>query len=105
MIIFVSHPYANDPKGNKKKADEICKYLLKQGHLPLSPLHLFSFMENDTRRNEIMRICFELIQIADEVWIFGDSEGCQEEKSYAEFIGKPVKIMYDKPEYRKLLEG
>lgn len=90
--IFVSHPFKDNPKANRESADKICKELVKQGYLPISPLHLFSFLENDDLRNHIMRVCFELIQVCDEVWVFGDSEGCMAEKRYAEFIGKPVKV-------------
>ncbi len=60
----------------------------------MSPLHLFSFMDGDDYRNDIIRTCFELIQISDEVWVYGDSRGCNEERRYAEFIGKPVEIKY-----------
>ena len=92
--VFISHPYKDDPKGNKKRADTICRELAKKGDiLPISPLHLFSFMEDDLQREGILRVCFRLIDICDEVWVYGDSEGCRREANYAKSVGKPVKMV------------
>lgn len=90
--IFISHPLMGDFKGNRKRADKICKHIVKQGLLPISPLHLFSFIDNETKeaRKEIMAVCFKLIDISDEVWVYGDSEGCKLEEEYAERTGKKV---------------
>ena len=95
---FISHPFANNPEGNRKKVDKICKYWVKKGVIPISPLHLFSFYDNDSDREKILNICYKLIDIADVVFIYGDSEGCRLEKEYAEKKGKPVFVFYD--EYR-----
>jgi hypothetical protein len=96
--VFISHPYKDDPKGNKKRVDTICRELAeKDDILPISPLHLFSFMEeDDDNREEILQVCFRLIDICDEVWIYGDSEGCRKEREYALSIGKSVVIKYGK---------
>ena len=89
--VFVSHPYKDDPKGNKKRVDAICRELAERDDiLPISPLHLFSFLENDDKREEILQVCFRLIDISDEVWIYGNSEGCRKEKMYALLKGKKV---------------
>jgi hypothetical protein len=89
--VFISHPYKDNPTGNKKQADAICRELAeKDGILPISPLHLFSFMEDDLQREEILQVCFRLIDICDEVWVYGDSEGCRKEKTYALSQGKMV---------------
>ena len=91
--VFISHPYKDDPKGNKKRADAICRELAERvGIFPISPLHLFSFMENDDNREEILQVCFRLIDICDEVWVYGDSEGCRMELEYARSIGKVVRM-------------
>jgi hypothetical protein len=92
--VFISHPYKDDPKENKKLADTICRELEERGDvLPISPLHLFSFMEDDLKREEILQVCFRLIDICDEVWVYGDSEGCRREAKYAKSVGKPVKMV------------
>ncbi len=88
--VFISHPFSSDPEGNRVRVDIICHDLVKQGILPISPLHLFSFMENDDNREEILQVCFRLIDICDEVWIYGDSEGCEKEREYALSRGKKV---------------
>ncbi len=81
--VFISHPFTSDPEGNRVRVDIICHDLVKQGILPISPLHLFSFMQDDLQREEILQVCFRLIDICDEVWIYGDSEGCRKERGYA----------------------
>lgn len=93
--VFVSHPYAADPEENLRKAEYICRQLAKEGITPISPLHLFSFYEDDSNRDEIMEICLHMIDCADELWSYGDSEGCQVEREYAECIGIPVRRMYE----------
>lgn len=36
--VFISHPYKDDPKGNKKRVDTICRELAeKDDILPISP--------------------------------------------------------------------
>lgn len=92
--IFVSHPYKDDPGVNKEKVNLICKAILKAGYLPISPLHLFSFCEKDLR-SEIMDVCFSLIDLCDEVWVFGKSEGCKTERAYALLNRKKVRYFND----------
>jgi hypothetical protein len=89
--VFISHPYKDDPERNKKRVDNICRELAEKGDiLPISPLHLFSFMEDDDSREEILQVCFRLIDICDEVWVYGDSDGCRKERAYALSQGKRV---------------
>ena len=92
--VFISHPFVSDPEGNRKKVDSICRDLARKGVLPISPLHLFSFMDNDLQREEILQVCFRLIDSCDEVWVYGESEGCRKEMEYALSIGKSVVIKY-----------
>ena len=66
--VFISHPYKDDPKGNRKLVDTTCRELAKKDDiLPISPLHLFSFMKDDSNREEILQVCFRLIDICDVV--------------------------------------
>lgn len=89
--VFVSHPYTSNPELNKHRVDIICKRLLHSGVLPISPLHLFAFMGSDRGvRDDLMSVCYSLIDFCDEVWVFGDSPGTQAEVRYAWSIGKPV---------------
>ena len=90
--VFVSHPYADNPVLNRKKVNKICKDLVEQGFIPISPLHLFSFYDEDTDREEILQICYRLIDISDIVYIYGASEGCMKEHGYAVLTGKPIEV-------------
>ena len=87
--VFISHPFKEDPEKNRARVDKICKSI--KDHLPISPLHLFAFMESDGERDTIMEVCFRLIDISDEVWIYGDSEGCRIEKEHAMQTGKIIR--------------
>jgi hypothetical protein len=92
-IVFVSHPYADNPVENKKKADKICRELVKQGYIPISPLHLFSFYDDDADREYIMSICYGLIDMCHRLFSYGKSPGCIDEYNYALRTGKPIKVM------------
>lgn len=92
---FISHPYSASPEKNKKRVEKACKYWIKKGVVPISPLHLFSFYENDKEREKIMEFCYRLIDNVDVVFVYGDSEGCRLEREYAESIGKPVMMFCD----------
>ena len=92
---FISHPYSDNPINNKKKVNKVCEYWVRRGVIPISPLHLFSFYDNDVDRDLIMEICYYLIDKCDLVFVYGDSLGCTMEKEYAEEIGKEVVIFYN----------
>ena len=103
--VFVSHPCRGNILENRKKADKICKYIIKKGYIPISPLHLFSCYQDDRDRKDIVRVCYELINICDEVWIYGDTDGCRKEEKYARMMGKKVKVCYEKTDYKELMEA
>lgn len=91
--VFISHPLTGNFAVNRASADRICRRLAKQGLLPISPLHLFSFYETEDQdiRDAVLQVCFRLIDLCDEVWMYGDSEGCRMEADYAERSGKVVR--------------
>lgn len=101
---FISHPYSDSPTENILKVDKICKYWIKQGVIPISPLHLFSHYENDNDREKIMEFCYRLIDNVDIVFVYGDSLGCRMERDYAESIGKPVEIFYQEKKEPNYIE-
>lgn len=90
--VFISHPFANDPKGNRERVERICKTYINKSDclIPVSPLHLFSYMEGDEYREGILEVCKELIDICDVVHVYGSSKGCRVEKNYALQQGKEV---------------
>ena len=103
-LIFISHPYKNDPQGNLKKAVRICKYWWEKGYIPIAPNIIFSYMENDRDRHIIMRVCYALIVICPTFLSYGDSEGCREELEFAKKMGKKIKIMYKPIDYEKMMQ-
>ena len=95
--IFISHPYSGDPIENMEKVNKVCKDVWDSGYIPVSPLHLFSFMNNDNDRLEILKMCYRLIDSCDEVWIYGKSRGCNAERDYANSnkVNKKVVLKYE----------
>jgi len=90
---FITHPYKNDPENNKKDADIICRLLYEDGLMPVSPLHLFSFIdeEKEDTRELIMESCFVLIAYdVQQVFAFGVEGGCRREIGFAKTLGIPV---------------
>ena len=82
---FISHPYSDNPELRLKQVDCICRNL-PPDILPISPLHLFSFEDNDSRREQILQVCFDLIDMCDEVYVYyyeGVSQGQSSELLYA----------------------
>ena len=97
--VFVSHPLYSegDVAENMCNVDQICRELLEDGFLPISPLHLFGFVEEETPeiREAIMSVCRDLILISDEVWVYGNKGGCAIERRWAEMCRKPVRDMVE----------
>lgn len=94
--VFVCSPYRGDVKNNVKKAIDYCKYVVKQGYLPIAP-HLYfpRFLNdnNETERKLGIAMGCELMQDCDEVWVFGDTitEGMYCEIMNAKQLKKPIR--------------
>ena len=70
--IFISHPFSSDPAGNASLVARIARRLALQGHLPLAPHLLFPhFLDETVERHLAMKLCLELVAIADEVRVYG----------------------------------
>lgn len=97
--VFISHPFQGDEEENIRKVNNICKSIMSKNKdiLPISPLHLWSFMEEDgIYRQEILLFCFNLIFISDEVWFYkyGElSSGQRKELEYAKRADKRIRII------------
>lgn len=95
-LVFVSHPYSDNPDDNKIKVDKICKELFQQRKIPLSPIHMFLFMPDDRYRKIIILICKLLIIVSTECYFYdygGLTEGQDIEYEYAEKLNKPTKVI------------
>lgn len=90
-IIYVAAPYGGD-ENNKKKIEHTIRALV--GVYPqycfISPIHAFGFLYNDVDYNEGMQYCLTLLDMCDEIWIFGDSKGTRIEREYAKRYKIPI---------------
>lgn len=85
--IYVAHPYLGK-KQNKEAITHICRALVKLGIMPISPVHAFGFLHDNIpeEREKALGFCCELVETADELWLFGDwerSDGCLIERNVA----------------------
>lgn len=103
MIVYVVHPFRGlgrpgERERNKAAIAAICRELIRQGHLPLSPVHALADFLDDTdpvQRTRALTLCEKLIRVADVVEVYGDwldSEGCRREVEFARTMGKPVRF-------------
>jgi len=97
-LIFLSHPFVDDPVANKKRVDFLAKEIRSNNPnaLILSPLHSFSYFDTDDMRDAIMYECYEMIERADTcVFIQYDgflSSGQSDEILYAEMLDKDIEV-------------
>jgi hypothetical protein len=89
-----ARPNISIPFENMNRVDRICRRIAEERPdvLPLSPLHAFSFL-NIFEDDKALALDRELIEFADELWVFGDwetSEGCRLEIGWARQMGIPI---------------
>jgi len=94
LIVYVAHPYGADPK-NAAKVEDIIRDLVDKypRYCFISPIHTFGFLYEDVDYEEGMEHCYTLLNICDEIWIYGDSQGTRLEREFAELYGIPIKEM------------
>ena len=94
--VYIAHPLRGDVARNVERVTEICKTLPRE-IVPLSPLHNFGYLNPETYdQDHAMKLCFGLLSVASELWVYGDwtkSAGCKMEIEYAQDNGIPVVFM------------
>ena len=95
-VVFISHPYSDNPKRNLRKHARLMKRLHKQypNILFICPLFMFQYITEETPyiRENIMRYCRTQIRFnIDELWNYGNTDGCIEEIELANSVGMYVK--------------
>lgn len=107
-LIYVCSPYGGSTE-NIKIAKWYMKIVIEQGHIPIASHVLLHGVLNDHEEKEReagIKIGLNLIEICEEVWIFGNKSwtpGMQEEIDYARNIKIPVKtieLVYSKKKKR-----
>ena len=98
--------YGATPFRMVDQTKKIYDFIESKGHFPILPLLLLppdKVNYQKYRREEIYRICFGLVDICDEVWIFGIGGGSLQEFERAKDSGKPVRSLVKRfdPDWEK----
>lgn len=104
--VYIAHPLRGGTQNphaiheNYLKADALMLVLAREHEdeeiLFLSPIHVFSFVSPLGPQDWVMKQCTALLELADELWVFGDwksSEGCRAEVEHANKLG--MKIVFE----------
>ncbi|PIN80614.1 hypothetical protein COV11_03725 [Candidatus Woesearchaeota archaeon CG10_big_fil_rev_8_21_14_0_10_30_7] len=91
--------YCATPSRLVYKIDKIMDFVTNQGNAPLHPFQAFPYerYEGNPRvgRTKSMEWCLRLVDICDEFYMFGVSNGTLEEVAYAIKTIKPVTLQFD----------
>lgn len=74
-LIYVCSPLRGDIENNIEKAKQYCKYVVRQGHIPIAPHVMLDGILNDSvdsERDMALSMGQELVRKCDELWWFGD---------------------------------
>lgn len=74
--------YAATPFRMENLKEKICDFIQEQGHLPLHPfntLPMSRYNYENFSREIIMKVCYEMVKISNELWIFGIGTGAFDE--------------------------
>ena len=100
--------YCAQPGRLSDKRKQVMDYVINQEHAPLHPFLAYPYELYEggfVGRKKTMEFCQRLIDITDEFWLYGISEGTLEDLVYALKIGKPVKLHLDfDPEWKVYYE-
>ena len=90
--------YCATPARLNAKKKEIMDFVTKQGHGPFHPFQAFEFERFEggvPGREKTLEFCERAVEMCDEFWLFGISNGTLRELVHAQKIKKPVKIFID----------
>ena len=99
--VYIAHPLRGERldiaviERNVARVTEICRRVAEEHPdvLLLSPIHAFDFVSPLGPQDWVMRQCLALLDLADELWVFGDWErsgGCCMEVEHARETGKAI---------------
>jgi hypothetical protein len=70
-VIYVCHPYSDDPVGNVESIKRWCQWITMQGAVPLAPqLFIPQYVSEQHQRDVAMAHCLALIGHCDEMYVF-----------------------------------
>ena len=94
--VFIGSPFCGNMEGNARKAAAYSRMACEEGHLPIAPHLLFPQFLNEgggveEERRLGISMGMELLQICDEVWVFGEAtEGMAAEIASTTAQGKRI---------------
>lgn len=95
-IVYVCHPFADDPAENARRVLAICRRLATERVLPVGPhIYLPQFLDEKIQRDEALAMCLRLVELCAEVRVFGEvvTHGMQREIDHAIGLGIPVRFV------------
>lgn len=114
--VYVLHPYRGrglpgEREANMARIADICLEIARLGHIPISPVHALSFLDDTdpSDRATAIRLCGPYIEMADTVWAYivddtsphdpgvdsyglrwVESEGCRADHAKAKRLDKSI---------------
>ena len=91
---YIAHPFGGEQE-NVDAVEKIAKGLIHK-HPDCtfySPLHATGFMYSQLTYLGGMEHCFEALSRCDELWLCGESRGCNMEYGFARAKGIPIKFI------------
>ena len=85
----------------------VCEFVFLKNAVPLNPFRVFEYFLGDrVDRNLVRQGNFNLIRIADELWVFGETiaDGVFAEILYAKSLGKPIRYFTIHNQVKKIRE-
>lgn len=96
-LIYIAHPYADDPAGNAAAMRVICSGITEAGDIPICPAIYFTQWlddQDDTDRERGLELACALVVLCREVRVYGDpSLGMLREINVARNARLPVVFM------------
>lgn len=91
--IFICSPLKGDMEENMRRAREYSREVILAGHMPITPhIYFTQFLDDNKLEERELGISMgrELLEICDEMWIYGEpSEGMRGD--IKQFKGKKIK--------------
>ena len=97
-MIYVAHPFGGKEE-NKKEVERVIKYLSSTYPTQtfVSPIHSFGFMYDDVSYDVGMKMCFDLLDACEMMFVYGDYEssvGCTREIQHCKTHSIPYVFLH-----------
>lgn len=93
--VYIASPYAGDIETNVANAIKYCRFAIENNRMPIASHLLYPQIlddKNPKEREVGLMFGLALLEICDEVWVFGNSPGVDEEVREAKRLGKNIRF-------------